>query len=605
MWAWVLLMIIAAALCLAHVTDRTIWEDEAWTLHVARQPDPTTIMDFVREDSFPPLYFFLLHGWQWLAGDTLVVSRMVNVWAVLLGTALTFRLTLDMANLRAAFAVTIVLITSDIVLAFVPFARQYGFFVLLAALATWCYWRFTSHWSWRWTAAYILAADALLYTIYWGGFVLIAHGLHALIFHRKRLPRLGLVFVAIALLFAPCLPLFVEQATGGSFGVGETGGYVHGLPLNSTGLKVIIFQFFGVPETLFVGLALAGLAGTWAPSRWQDRLPSRSTALAGLWLSVPIVLPILITAAGYKLLTYRPMVGLVPALAILIGGVLAKMPRWVYSVLLAIIVVNNAVTTGAAFPTHGPWWSDPTEVLATNMSPQDVLYIESDFMTYSIEEHARQAHLPYHAIIRGGPIRSDWAGETGEPVLDRLAQVDSLWLVEYRETRDVWPDLANLGFVPTTPTMDFGTFIGSSVRLTRFARLPDHLLPWTFGTELQLSGIDWWQTDDALHVDMTWLALAQPSLDYTVLTFLMGADGRLVTQRDSYPLSGRSPTTTWTANSWHFDRHNLDLSHVPPGEYRLGVRIYTWWDLAIQPVTPCDAELCEHVFVGTIHVPAH
>jgi uncharacterized membrane protein len=103
MWAWVLLMIIAAALCLSHVTNRVIWEDEAWTLHVARQPDPTTIMDFVREDSFPPLYFFLLHGWQWLAGDTLVVSRMVNVWAVLLGTALTFRLTRDMADLRAAF----------------------------------------------------------------------------------------------------------------------------------------------------------------------------------------------------------------------------------------------------------------------------------------------------------------------------------------------------------------------------------------------------------------------------------------------------------------------------------------------------------------------
>jgi hypothetical protein len=136
MWAWVLLMIVAAALCLAHVTDLSVWEDEAWTLHVARQPNLATIMDFVREDSFPPLYFFLLHGWQLLAGDTLVVSRMVNVWAVLLGTALTFRLTLDMANLRAAFAATIVLITSDIVLAFVPFVRQYGFFLMLAALAS-------------------------------------------------------------------------------------------------------------------------------------------------------------------------------------------------------------------------------------------------------------------------------------------------------------------------------------------------------------------------------------------------------------------------------------------------------------------------------------
>lgn len=599
LWIGVLVVVCAAALCLDHVAEVSAWEDEAWTLHAAQQPDLSAVMDFVREDSFPPLYFFLLHGWQALVGESLLLSRMISVWAVLVGVALTYRLALDIAGLRTALAAAIVLFTSDIVLAFVPFARQYPLFLMLAALATWCYWRFTCRWSWRWAAAYILAAAQLLYTIYWGGFVLIAHGLHALIFHRDRLPRLALVAAAVTILYLPCLPLFMDQATGGSEGVGESGGFLYSEPLNRDGLDVIAFQLLGEPEALFAGLALAGLAGTWATARWQDRLPSRRSALAGLWLGLPILLPILFTAAGYKLLTYRPMVGLVPALAVLIGCALAQMPRWVYGLLLAIILVNNQTTTGATMPLHGPWW-EVTDVLEANASPQDALYIESDLHTYAIEQHARLADVPFQTVIRGEPVRLGWAGETNEPVPERLVPYDSLWLVEFLEALDARPDLEALGFVPTTPALDFGPYINRPVRVTRFARPPDTPLAWTFGTELQLADIDWWQADDTLHVDMTWRTLAQPALDYTVMTFLMGPDGQLVTQQDSYPLAGRSPTTSWTANSWHFDRHTLDLSQIPPGEYRLGVRIYTWWDLAIQPVTPCEAELCEHVFAGTI-----
>lgn len=604
LWLAVALLVGASALFLHHVADVSMWEDEAWTIHAAQQPTLPAVMEFVQEDSFPPLYFFLLHGWQAVAGDALIGYRLVNVWAALVGTALTYRLALDTAGRWTAVAAVAILITSDIVLAFVPFARQYPFFLLLAALASWCYWRFTRRWSWPWAAAYILAAVLLLYTIYWGGFVLIAHGLHALIYHRDRLPRLVLVLLAVTLLFAPGLPLLLDQATGSSLGVSEEGGYVHYIPADRNGLSVIIFQLFGVPETLFLGLALAGLVGTWtAAARWQDRLPTPGTALAGLWLSVPIVLPVLMTLAGYKLLAYRPMVGLVPALAVLIGYGLGQMPRWVYGVLLAIILVNNHVTTGARMPVHGPWW-ETTTVLKTYMSPDDALYIESDLWTYTFEQHARQADVPYAAIVRGGPVRLGWAGESDKPVVDRVAEYDSLWLVEYFEMIDARPDLAALGFVPTTPVLDFGQLMNKSIRLTRFARVPDDPLPWTFGSELQLAVVDWWQSKDTLHVDMTWQALAPPALDYTVVTFLMGPDGRLVTQQDSYPLDGRALTTTWAADSWHFDRHNLDLRQVPPGDYRLAVRVYTWWDMVIQPVTPCDETLCEHIFVGTIHIPS-
>lgn len=594
-------LIFAALLIIPGFAHLSIWLDEGWTMRAAQQPDASGVMAFVEQDSFPPLYFFLLHGWQQILGPDLIAFRIPGVWAALIAVALTYRLALDTFGVRAATAAALLVAASDIVLAFAPFARPYNLYLMLAVLSTWTYWRFTRRWTAAWAAGYVISALLLIYTIYWGGFILIAHGLHALIYHRAHLKRLIPVAAAVTLGYLPWLPQMIAQATGGSLGIGESGGFLYAEPLNRDGLAIIAFQLFGVPEVLFAGLAAAGLVGSFAARRWRDYFPTEATALAGLWLALPIALPILFSLAGYDLLTYRPMIGLVPALALLIGHVLGQMRAWTFTLIAGLLLAVCLTTTGSTHPFHGPWWA-VAATLRAEMSPQDALYIESDLHAYAIEEHARLADVPHSAVIRGLQIRDGWAGETAEPVADRLAQVDSLWLVTYlNETYDPRPDLAALGFAQTTPALDFGLFINHPITVTRYAHPPESMLPWTFAGSMQLAQADTIRDGDDLHVDLTWLAAQQPAQDYSVGVYLMAADGFVTAQHDSYPLGGRAPTSAWEPGQLTFDRHTLDVSAVPPGEYRVAVRVYTWWDGAIQPVTPCETEACQDpVVVGAV-----
>lgn len=78
-----------------------------------------------------------------------------------------------------------------------------------------------------------------------------------------------------------------------------------------------------------------------------------------------------------------------------------------------------------------------------------------------------------------------------------------------------------------------------------------------------------------LSLSLYWQALAQPDRDYKVFVQLLGPEGQLVAQRDSQPLDGFRPTSTWRPGQEITDRYGLLLPDtLPPGVYQLVVGIY-------------------------------
>ncbi len=60
-------------------------------------------------------------------------------------------------------------------------------------------------------------------------------------------------------------------------------------------------------------------------------------------------------------------------------------------------------------------------------------------------------------------------------------------------------------------------------------------------------------------------------------------NGRVI-NHDSYPANGDAPMTSWQPGAVVFDPHTLSLpDDLPPGEYELRVKLYTWWDGVILP----------------------
>lgn len=590
----VIILLCAGLLLMDELATRAIWVDEGYSITASQQATLSDILTFIERDNHPPLYPIVLHGWGRVMGAHPAALRMLGVFATLLTLAITYRLGLDWFTPRTALAAMLLTATSDLLIGMTPLARQYNLYMLLAALSIWCYWRYTRRWQWGWGLAYTLVSVALLYTLYWGAFILIAQGVHFLLVHPRRVIRLAIPAALIALAYLPWLPRLQQTLSGSGYTMSASG-HLSALAVDREGVAIILYQLFGLPEALFLGLTVAGIVACY-PTRWR---PDARTGLAALWLSLPILLPALITLAGYRMLTHFPMLGLIPAMALLIGHVLGQMERWIYTLLLGILLVNNLTTTGADFRERGPWWA-VADTLAAYSNPATAVLMESDYHAYVLQEHMQIADVPAAGVIRAQQIRDRWSGEPAVEVNDLIAAQAAVWLFEFIPARDLRPDLQSLGYQPTTPPLDYGVFLGRPITLQRFALPLNHEPLAVFGDHLHLLAAPTFQQDHTLSVDLTWTVPTVPGIDYTVSVFLLHPNGTLAAQHDSFPLDGKAPTGGWQPGQFYFDPHNLPLAGLAPGSYTLAIKVYTWQDGAVQPVSPCDVPDCQYFVVGRI-----
>ena len=95
-----------------------------------------------------------------------------------------------------------------------------------------------------------------------------------------------------------------------------------------------------------------------------------------------------------------------------------------------------------------------------------------------------------------------------------------------------------------------------------------------FQDHLELSGHTVEQVGGQLRVTLDWKSSARPSKDYTVFVHLVAPDGKQVAQHDSQPGGGAFPTSLLGAGIEVPDNHLLDVTSVPPGDYRLEIGLY-------------------------------
>jgi len=63
-------------------------------------------------------------------------------------------------------------------------------------------------------------------------------------------------------------------------------------------------------------------------------------------------------------------------------------------------------------------------------------------------------------------------------------------------------------------------------------------------------------------------------VSYNVFVHVIGADGTLLAQHDSFPADGEMPTDSWVPGEFVTDEHVIEFVAPPLGEYRLLVGMY-------------------------------
>lgn len=202
-----------------------------------------------------------------------------------------------------------------------------------------------------------------------------------------------------------------------------------------------------------------------------------------------------------------------------------------------------------------------------------------------------KGHLPAYPVSVQG--RSD--GEASRAELERIVDDrDRLFLVSWSGARadpdctverwlnehayrayDEWHGAVQVALYGTskgaeTPVVErpVGARFGDAVRLEAY---------WLQDQELRHG--------DVLRFSLHWRAVDSPQHDYKVFAHLLDEAGALVAQRDSEPVGGARPTSTWDPGEEVLDRHGILIPDgLARGEYWLVVGMY--WPSTGETLSP-------------------
>ena len=217
--SWIAIVAVIAGTALRLWTRSPMWLDEALTANIAAA-GLGDLVENLRRDGAPPLFYALLAVWTRVAGDGDAAVRLLSAVFSVATLPLAYRMGRRRGGAVAGIAVLVLVATSPFAFRYATEARMYSLVALLVSAGWLALANALEKPTVPWLAATGVCAGALLLTHYWG-FYLVGSAVVALVVVAWRGPpqrRASAVRAAIALvigsvvLFAPWVPVFLYQA---------------------------------------------------------------------------------------------------------------------------------------------------------------------------------------------------------------------------------------------------------------------------------------------------------------------------------------------------------------------------------------------------------
>jgi 4-amino-4-deoxy-L-arabinose transferase-like glycosyltransferase len=345
-WPLAALVLLAAALRLATLTEQSFWYDESFTpVHVLHAGLGATLKALVHSENTPPLWYVLAWVDVRLLGDGALALRLPSALAGIATVPVVWGIGNALSGRRAALIGAAIVAVNPLFVWYSQEARAYGLFVFFAALAMLCFVRLLREPSVTRAAWFALSGALALLTHYFAVFLLIPMVLLLLrerAARRAALPAAGaLVVVGLAL-----LPLISAQGGHGTQWIGRwaLSSRLQAIP------QYFLTGYSGSPlghgvELLVALPILAGVAlGTWrllgsAPGAPPERTPAQESAPApsavaarspapsarnGAWIALAIaafgvLAPVVLAVFGADYLAPRNLVAAMIPVSVLLA----------------------------------------------------------------------------------------------------------------------------------------------------------------------------------------------------------------------------------------------------------------------------------------------
>jgi 4-amino-4-deoxy-L-arabinose transferase-like glycosyltransferase len=360
-WLLLAVVLLAAALRLHDIDANDVWVDEANSILTAKQRW-SVILDMLKRDSSPPLYYFLLQPWMAIAGDGATALRLPSTLFSLLLVAFVYRVGVRecsrSAGLWAAFLVAI----SPSQIFYSQQTRMYTLLPLLALAAWWFLVSYLRDGKLRDFWLSILATAAALYTHNFAVYIPLVHAVLVLGSgqFRRRFRMWALAAACLLIAYAPWIPTLHTQLGNSDHYAwyvmrwqkdGLLGALMNTLRSYGPAGSMVMYaraggvQWHGVPAIIAAGFAAWGTITIARRAREIDRV-------SALWLPVACFVPIAASLFVSSILTPHYVPGRIdqmmfPCFALLAAvGLAALKPaglQWaIVPAFLAVAIIGRA-----------------------------------------------------------------------------------------------------------------------------------------------------------------------------------------------------------------------------------------------------------------------
>jgi mannosyltransferase len=377
--ATALLVLVGAVL--RFWTRSDMWLDEALTVDISRLP-LSQIHGALMRDGAPPLYYFLLHFWMKVFGESDLGARSLSGVISVATLPCVWIAGNRLGGKAVACAVTVLVATSPFAIYYGTEARMYSLVAFLTTVGFLALESALRRPTKANLAATALVTALLLYTHYWALYLVAVLGAW-LIFQcwrgptrRRKTARVALVAViGGCVLFIPWVPTFIYQS--------QHTGTPWAVPANFAAMVNAISSFAGGPTNegralalLYFALAGLGLFGL-ASDRFHISLDVRGRPAArGLGIIVVGTLAVAIAGGYLQKSAFSPRyasVIFVPLLLLVAMGLGTFMDRRIASAILVASAVFGLVTSYPNIDTQRSQAFQLAQVLTQAGKPGDIV----------------------------------------------------------------------------------------------------------------------------------------------------------------------------------------------------------------------------------------
>jgi len=650
----ILILLLALGLRLYRIQAQSLWNDEGTSVALAAR-DLAAITRGAANDIHPPLYYYVLHFWMALFGNSELAVRSLSALLGVLLVLLIFALGRRMAGSAVGLVASFLAALSPFQVYYSQETRMYILAAFLGAASMYSFVHLLSGWRceaastrlrhYLPSAVYTVTTILLLYTHYFAVSIVVAQNLVFLwcwlaMMRRQAgtrcasrffpLAHWGLLQVVSGLLYLPWLLLAAGQLRVWP-AISE--------PLGLASLILDLLRVFSLglasdscPDLMLVGFAALLLLGILATCRSGER-DTRGGAggRGGGSVSGVVHLLYLFVPAGvmYVLSLQRPMYDAKflllcspPFYLFLAQGVLSisrgtifRTWPWVrigFPLASVVFVAASSACSLQAYYYDPRYARDDYRGIAQYIEAlergNDVVLINAPGQIETFTYYYGGT-LPLCPLPRQRPLdRTQTEAELTEMIQGRGRVFAVLWATDESD-----PERFVEGWLDQHAYKAMDSWYGN-VRLVIYA-VPvesaggdiEHALDVSLGDSVRLLGYSLPTAEvmpgDILQLTLFWQATAPIHERYKVFTHVIDAHGHLVGQRDAEPGGGAKITTVWAEGERVIDNYGLPiLPATPPGDYLIEIGMYGLDDGLRLPVSEDGNVVGDHIVLQTVRV---